>query len=397
MKKLLSILSATLLGAVVSLIAVGPAAATSNGGVSNVTASGNVISWTGASVPFDTGTSVGHYFLICDGDLPACQSGGAGFISQFWPNDPVTSSTVTSTALLRNGEELGAGEYTVQMMYGTGKDGNGDGIAVTVGPVLKLDVPLFVPQSPAPPQSSGQAPAPAPAPFDPATAPPPAAGLALQASVGSRVENSPVSFTGTTMKSGASYILTVNSDPIVLAQGIIAENGRINGLPRLPALPPGTHTLRLTTTGWDGSRVTISQVFVVGEDGRFVSISEPAGAVTPVSSKPDTLAYTGLQSSTLPWWALVLLSLGLALLVYSARAQAMMSSPEFRKVLLDARGPWEILATPIRVPGIDYTPDASASVSSSPSLGEAIRELDLAFSKMIALQLGKVALPASKA
>jgi hypothetical protein len=75
----------------------------------------------------------------------------------------------------------------------------------------------------------------------------------------------------------------------------------------------------------------------------------------------------------------------------------MMSSPEFRKVLLDARGPWEILATPIRVPGIDYTPDASASVSSSPSLGEAIRELDLAFSKMIALQLGKVALPASKA
>jgi hypothetical protein len=215
--------------------------------------------------------------------------------------------------------------------------------------------------------------------------------------VGSKVENSPVSFTGTTMKSGANYILTVNSDPIVLAQGVVAENGRINGLPRLPALPPGTHTLRLTTTGWDGSSVTISQVFVVGEDGRLISISDPVGAVTPVSSERDTLAYTGLQSSTLPWWALVLLNLGLVLLVYSVRAQAMMSRPELREALLDARGPWEILATPIRVPGIDYTPDGSATATSNPSLGDAIRELDLAFSKMIADQLEKVTLPAFKA
>ena len=379
MKKLLSIVSATLLGAVVSLVAVGPAVANTN----VATISGNVISMPTGFAGYNNG--VGHMVHLCAGaNVTDC--GIVGFSLDFATTLGATTMTFWSTDQDSNGQPLGEGPYTIAVRHSSP--------GFLAGNFTNVILPAFVQTAPpASSQSSGRT----PAPFDPATAPPPAVGLALQASVGSKVENSPVSFTGTTMKSGANYILTVNSDPIVLAQGVVAENGRINGLPRLPALPPGTHTLRLTTTGWDGSSVTISQVFVVGEDGRLISISDPVGAVTPVSSERDTLAYTGLQSSTLPWWALVLLNLGLVLLVYSVRAQAMMSRPELREALLDARGPWEILATPIRVPGIDYTPDGSATATSNPSLGDAIRELDLAFSKMIADQLEKVTLPAFKA
>jgi hypothetical protein len=212
--------------------------------------------------------------------------------------------------------------------------------------------------------------------------------MALQAAVGSMVEGTPVSFTGVAMKAGSTYVLQVNSEPIILATGTIAEGGRISGLPRLPALPPGTHTLRLTTTGSDGSSLTITQVFVVGEDGRFVSIGDAAGSVsgTPDETR-DRLAYTGVQSSALPWWALVFSLMGLVLLAYSVRARRMLASPDFAQALLAARTPWEILATPISVPGVDYVPGSQASSAPIANLGASIRELDLAFSKMIALQI----------
>jgi hypothetical protein len=221
-------------------------------------------------------------------------------------------------------------------------------------------------------------------------------GVALQGTVGGLVEGTPVSFTGTSMKTGANYILTVNSNPVILAEGVIAEGGRISGLPRLPALPPGTHTLRLTTTGWDGSTLVISQVFVVGEDGRFTAINDPAGSVNPAEEE-ERLAYTGVSSTSLPWWALSMLSLGILLVLYSARAQQMASRPELLDALRDARDPWEILSTPIRVPGIDYVPSRAVSSDQAPSLGEAMRELDLAFSKMIVDQLAKMGMSAKKA
>jgi hypothetical protein len=221
--------------------------------------------------------------------------------------------------------------------------------------------------------------------------------MALQASVGSTVEGTPVSFTGVAMKTGSTYVLQVNSEPVILATGTIAEGGRISGLPRLPALPPGTHTLRLTTTGSDGSSLTISQVFVVGEDGRFVSISDPAGSVDPAAgSDRDRLAYTGMEPSVLPWWALMLLLLGLLLLAYSIRATRLMSRPDLAQAIRDARTPWEILATPIAVPGIDYSPTADTRENPPVMLGAAIRELDLAISTLIAHQIERFGMPATQ-
>jgi hypothetical protein len=219
----------------------------------------------------------------------------------------------------------------------------------------------------------------------------PAVGVALQASVGRLVEGTPVSFTGYSMKTDSTYVLTVNSNPVILAEGVIGDNGRISGLPRLPALPPGTHTLRLTTTGWDGSIAVISQVFVVGEDGRFTEINDPVGSVGVPAPEPRTLPSTGVESTVLPWWALVMVSLGALLVLYSARAQHMARRPEFLEALRNARTPWEVLATPIRVPGIDYSPSTVDPDAQALSLGEALRELDVAFSRIIVQQLARVA------
>jgi hypothetical protein len=219
----------------------------------------------------------------------------------------------------------------------------------------------------------------------------PAVGVALQASVGRLVEGTPVSFTGYSMKTDSTYVLSVNSNPVILAEGVIGDNGRISGLPRLPALPPGTHTLRLTTTGWDGSTAVISQVFVVGEDGRFTEINDPVGSVGAPATEPKTLPSTGVESTVLPWWALVMVSLGALLVLYSARAQHMARRPEFLEALRNARTPWEVLATPIRVPGIDYNPSAVGPDAQALSLGEALRELDVAFSRIIVQQLARVA------
>jgi len=367
-------------------VAAGPAAANTT----TATISGNVITMPGGFSGYNG--SVGHMVHLCAGaNIANCGLPTGPLSEDFATTLGATTMEFWSTDRNSTNQEFGPGPFTIAVRH---YDGNGG--SFEAGNFTNVVLPERPRQSQSPPPTSGSGSESGPAPFDPATAPPPAAGLALQASVGSRVENSPVSFTGTTMKSGTTYILTVNSDPIVLDQGVIGADGRINGTPRLPALPPGTHTLRLTTTGWDGSKLTLSQVFVVGADGRFTSINDPVGSVTPAKAD-ERLAYTGVSSSNLPWWALSMLSLGILLVLYSARAQQMALRPEHLQALRDARDPWEILSTPIRVPGIDYSPSQAVSSDQVPSLGEAMRELDLAFSKMIVDQLAKIGMAAQKA
>jgi len=367
-------------------VAAGPAAANTT----LATISGNVITMPDGFSGFNG--SVGHKVHLCAGaNIANCGLSTGPLSEDFATTLGATTMEFWSTDRNSSNQEFGPGPFTIAVRH---YDGNGG--SFEAGNFTNVVLPERPRPSQSPPPTSGSGSESGPAPFDPATAPPPAAGLALQASVGSRVENSPVSFTGTTMKSGTTYILTVNSDPIVLDQGVIGADGRINGTPRLPALPPGTHTLRLTTTGWDGSKLTLSQVFVVGADGRFTAINDPVGSVTPAEEE-ERLAYTGVSSSNLPWWALSMLSLGVLLVLYSARAQQMALRPELLEALRDARDPWEILSTPIRVPGIDYSPSQAVSSDQVPSLGEAMRELDLAFSKMIVDQLAKIGMAAHKA
>lgn len=359
--------------------------------IRDVVITGNVISWTGAAQ---------HPIVVRNGDRFAdppnnivflckpntaeadCGFGAPGtqnpnLILAFGPDDGSSSLTISPNWLDLSGGNV----FSVRVVF---VSGIGVPPITVPGGLVGSALPsiTITANTPAPQTSS---PAAAPVESGP---PAPAVGMALQSAVGSMVEGTPVSFTGVAMKAGSTYVLQVNSEPIILATGTIAEGGRISGLPRLPALPPGTHTLRLTTTGSDGSSLTITQVFVVGEDGRFVSIGDAAGSVsgTPDETR-DRLAYTGVQSSALPWWALVFSLMGLVLLAYSVRARRMLASPDFAQALLAARTPWEILATPISVPGVDYVPGSRASSAPIASLGASIRELDLAFSKMIALQI----------
>jgi hypothetical protein len=373
-------------GAFVSMLLAGalafaPASAASAIDVGEVvTFSGNTITWTNGWVDHSLDQNNGNLLFVCPLNVPDadCQFGQSLLAMTARQGD--TSITLCGTF---GGALVLGTTYKARIVKFTG----GVSAQVAVGQI--------VPNLPCP---GGPAPSPAPA----SSAPEverfgaPAMGVALQGTVGGLVEGTPVSFTGTSMKTGANYILTVNSNPVILAEGVIAEGGRISGLPRLPALPPGTHTLRLTTTGWDGSTLVISQVFVVGGDGRFTAINDPVGSVNPAEEE-DRLAYTGVSSTSLPWWALSMLSLGILLVLYSARAQQMALRPELLQALRDARDPWEVLSTPIRVPGIDYVPSRAGSSDQAPSLGEAMRELDLAFSKMIVDQLAKMGMSAKKA
>lgn len=382
----LGALTSIALAATLALAPAGAASAISLGEV--VTFSGNVVSWTNGWVEYDgQNGGDGNMMFVCAASVTdaACTFGEQLVAVSFRDGD--TQATVCSTF---GGELVPGTVYRVRIANFDSSGGVGTvETQVAVGSITHAACGGGGGSAPAP---SGPA---APAPSGPA-APvverfgTPAVGVALQAAVGRVVEGTPVSFTGNSMKTGSTYVLTVNSNPIILAEGVIADNGRITGLPRLPALPPGTHTLRLTTTGWDGSTAVISQVFVVGEDGRFTEINDPVGSVGAPAAKPATLPSTGVESTMLPWWALVMVSLGALLVLYSARAQHMASRPEFREALRNARTPWEVLATPIRVPGIDYSPSAVDPDSQALSLGEALRELDVAFSRIIIQQLSRV-------
>jgi hypothetical protein len=377
--------------ALMGSISVSPALATEHTGpIKDVVITGNVISWTGAAQHPIVERNGGRFadppnniVFLCKPNTAEADCGFGGevpnpnLVLAFGPNDGSSSLTISPNWLDLSGGNV----FSVRVVFVSGIGATP--ITVPGGLVGNALPSITITATTPAPQTSS----PAAAPVE-SGAPAPAVGMALQAAVGSTVEGTPVSFTGVAMKAGSTYVLQVNSEPIILATGTIANGGRISGLPRLPALPPGTHTLRLTTTGSDGSSLTIAQVFVVGDDGRFVSISDPAGSVEhATSTSRDRLAYTGVQSSWLPWWAMSTLLMGLLLVVYSARARHLVTRPDLTQALGEARTPWEILATPISVPGIDYAPRSSEPGGSAVTLGASIRELDLAVSKLIAQQI----------
>ena len=147
----------------------------------------------------------------------------------------------------------------------------------------------------------------------------------------------------------------------------------------MPGLPAGTHTVVLKVVLPSGEILQLSKVFEVGADGLLVSIADAVIGVPAVVVEPEKLAYTGVAPSPLPWSSLMLILLGLFLVVYGYRARAMVLE---EPVLVAVRTPWEILATPIRVPGIDYIPGGSGSEPSQ-SVSEALRGLDEVMSRLI--------------
>jgi hypothetical protein len=224
------------------------------------------------------------------------------------------------------------------------------------------------------------------APTQPAPAPPkdPAIGLDLAGKNGRIVEGTPVIIGGTDLPPGAGWSVKVFEPEIVLATGSAPPSGNVSGQFPLPALAgPGTYTIRFQVDLGAGGVLELYRVIQVAADGTISDIGVNAvgsAGVKPV--EPLRLAYTGLQSSTLPWWALVSLAMGILLVLYSIRARGLIEAAEAVNEMAQVRTPWEILSTPISVPGITYTPQSTHHVS-APSLRDSIRELDLALSRTI--------------
>jgi hypothetical protein len=173
----------------------------------------------------------------------------------------------------------------------------------------------------------------------------------------------------------------------------VSTGGAFDRAVALPAgLAPGSYTVVYQVVLPSGEVLALNVVIEIGDGGVITSVSEnivgsgPAG----VPAAAEELSYTGVRSSSLPWWAIITIFGGLMLIVYSRRAVKMAEAFDARLDENGYRTPWEILSTPIRVPGIDYSPGAMDAAGSSQSLGEAVRGLDVALSLILASQIARL-------
>jgi hypothetical protein len=222
--------------------------------------------------------------------------------------------------------------------------------------------------------SSGAAENSAPSPLEPSI------GLDLRGVVGGSTGGANIDIVGLSLPEASTYSLSVFSTQRALTSGAVGGNGSFSGLIPLPTdLGPGTHTVVLRATLPSGEILELRRQFTIASDGTFTSVGDTTvGSAVPVDD--PNLASTGVRSSSLPWWALLFISLGLVLVLYSLRARRIVELAE--ATAFGGRTPWEILSTPIRVPGFDYIP-GHGEAGESVSLAEAMQELDVAFSRII--------------
>jgi hypothetical protein len=212
----------------------------------------------------------------------------------------------------------------------------------------------------------------------------PRIGFDLLGSAGRAVEGTKVDMVGLSLPAGSQFFLRLFEPETVVVQGVVSASGNLYEDFRLPGgLAPGTYTLEFSVTGAGMETLALHRVFVVSDQGTFVDVGANVVGLRPGAVAPERLAYTGLSSSTLPWWALVLFATGLLLVLYSVRARHMVAALEVQVTKPVVRTPWEVLSTPIRVPGIDYVPGSTGSTHAPVSLAESIRELDIALSRLV--------------
>lgn len=215
-----------------------------------------------------------------------------------------------------------------------------------------------------------------------------AIALDLTGPPGGPSERATADIVGTNLTPGATYRLTLGNPQQVLFEGRVATSGSFVHRVSLPAgLASQTWVLAL---GVGGGSLALHREFTVGEGSVMVDYGTNALGMPPAA--PERLAYTGYGSSGLPWWASLSFISGLLLVLYSLRATRLYEEELLAHTPVAERGPWEILATPISVPGIAYTP-GSESTGGTPraqGLAETIAELDRAMSRIIAVRISSV-------
>jgi hypothetical protein len=220
----------------------------------------------------------------------------------------------------------------------------------------------------------------------------PQIALDFRGRAGQPSEGAVVGVSGLSVPAGAVATVSLFAPEVKLFEEV-STGGAFDRAVALPAgLAPGSYTVVYRVVLPSGEVLALNVVVEIGDGGVITSVSEnivgsgPAG----VAAANEELPSTGVRSSSLPWWAIITIFGGLMLIVYGRRAVKMAEAFDARLDENGHRTPWEILSTPIRVPGIDYSPGAMDGAGSSQSLGEAVRGLDVAFSLIIASQIARL-------
>lgn len=217
-------------------------------------------------------------------------------------------------------------------------------------------------------------------------------GLDLLGEVGGVAESSKIEAGGVKLPAGTVYTLTFLRPETALVTDQVGDSGSFYHLVHVPGpLAPGTYSIVLRAVQPDGFVLELRRDFVVAGDGTIIDLGTNVVGGGPAKTGPDPsrLQTTGEESEGIPWWALMLQLLGLVLVVYSIRATRMVDTEDLSDVVAAVRTPWEILSTPITVPGIDYLP-GSQGTQVAPTFADTMRELDLAVSKVIAFEIKKL-------
>ncbi len=234
--------------------------------------------------------------------------------------------------------------------------------------------------------SSGGAAASAELPADPRLA------LDFRGRAGQPSEGAVVDVSGLSVPAGSVATVSLFAPEVKLFEEV-STGGAFDRAVALPAgLAPGSYTVVYQVLLPSGEVLALNVVVEIGDGGVITSVSENVVGLGPagVPGAKTELSYTGVRSSSLPWWAIITIFGGLMLILYSRRAVKMAEAFDARLDENGHRTPWEILSTRIRVPGIDYSPGAMDAAGSSQSLGEAIRGLDVALSLIIASQIARL-------
>jgi hypothetical protein len=317
-------------------------------------------------------------------------AGGGGGNANFDYNPVWTGGLNGMVYSLGGTAGLGGGGAGAENTGGGGRNANGGS-----GVIL---IRYLIPGTEEPVDTDPVAPPAAPAPGAEPAVPPavvPTDGgqiaLDLRASEGRVVEGAIVDILGLSLPPGSTYYLKLYEPETLLAEGLVGGSGNFSEEVRLPGgLRPGTYTIELSAVRPGLETLALHRVFEVSAEGTFLDVGVNSIGMKSGAVVEQRLAYTGLSSSTLPWWAFSVFVIGLLLILYSVRARRLVEALEAQAVVPTARTPWEILATPIRVPGIDYSPGSSEPSESTLTLSESIHELDLAISRMLVRKLDMV-------
>ena len=110
--------------------------------------------------------------------------------------------------------------------------------------------------------------------------------ISLKAELGSPIAGSNVEIQAEGVKSGASYIVELHSDPIVLDEGVVPDIGALLLNATIPeGLEPGWHRIELRTTGADNSAVVDVVYFEVTASGLLETLPQDT---PPTQEEVDT-------------------------------------------------------------------------------------------------------------